>query len=378
MLLIVGVCVVSHATSCCLWALQITTSQQQQGLFIVLVGIRPEMNDTARLESTLDEASFKKGILLPDVLSLENFQLEQNAANIQYSASSLDVEISSIWNPFNFIDEKAFHTQITTEIGLNAELENVVDQGQVHIYILYSFRSASKAIPEVVRSFSFPSYSHSCLPNFNCILVKVIEAPEGAGPEDEAEIAMKRAEINRKIVDILRPGMMQMKDLLDFITDAIEVFNKCFIHASMSSTSDQCANETLFLAMIKLLDLLIKIDNLKDIKASIKSDFSRYKRAFGSKVAPEALEEIMKLQDFLSSPDTKKAKRCVGGNLPTRVHTHSHTSHSHTYTYARTHTLSLSRSLFYSPPSHTFTTQQLPTQLMSLCGFCKIRICSAS
>lgn len=38
----------------------------------------------------------------------------------------------------------------------------------------------------------------------------------------------------------------------------------------------------LYSSMIKLLDTLFKLDNLKDMRGSMKIDFSRYKRAIGS------------------------------------------------------------------------------------------------
>jgi cytoplasmic FMR1 interacting protein len=65
--------------------------------------------------------------------------------------------------------------------------------------------------------------------------------------------------------------------------------------------------EGLYDALIKVVDLLQKLDNLKDMKASLNNDFSRYKRALGSIYSDlpdgEALsEEMHALQLFLGNP----------------------------------------------------------------------------
>jgi cytoplasmic FMR1 interacting protein len=175
-------------------------------------------------------------------------------------------------------------------------LEAAIDQGQEFVWSLYAYRSVSKAIPEVV-----------------------IETPEGAKPEDEAEIAVRRGEINRKIVDILRGGMAQMKELKSYVTNVVGIFHRCVSHLAQSTSAESAAAEGLYLLLIRLLDLLVKLDNLKDMKASVLNDFARYKRALGAKMSPENVEEVTLLQSFLSSFDVKKSKNFIFSTLRDEV-----------------------------------------------------------
>ena len=46
---------------------------------------------------------------------------------------------------------------------------------------------------------------------------------------------MHIATLFAQIVDILRPGMLQMKELLTFITEAVEVFHQALLQLSMKT-----------------------------------------------------------------------------------------------------------------------------------------------
>ena len=62
------------------------------------------------------------------------------------------------------------------------------------------------------------------------------------------------------------------------------------------------------MSMVKLADVMLILDTLKDIKSCFKNDFSRYKRVVGSHPSIEILEEISQLQMFFSNPEPRKAK----------------------------------------------------------------------
>ncbi|GMH87256.1 hypothetical protein TL16_g10797, partial [Triparma laevis f. inornata] len=100
------------------------------------------------------------------------------------------------------------------------------------------------------------------------------------------------------------------------------LMRNCFTNCAFWSKYSFCANiqhlvsaearskvvpEGLYDALIKVVDLLQKLDNLKDMKSCLNNDFSRYKRAFGSirstREDGDALsEEIHALQLFLGNP----------------------------------------------------------------------------
>jgi len=68
-------------------------------------------------------------------------------------------------------------------------------------------------------------------------------------------------------------------------------------------------------SLIRLLDTLVVLDHLKDMKTSISQDFARYKRVSGANPPLEVLEELRALQGFLSSPDPRKLKGFILSTL---------------------------------------------------------------
>ena len=103
-----------------------------------------------------------------------------------------------------------------------------------------------------------------------------------------------------------------------YIKSAIEIIYEAIarIAAALCSESHVACMSFVgkYSAIIRLLDELFKLDNMKDMKGSMKSDFSRYKRAIGSHSSrsnESILEEMMELQLFLSSQDPHKSKNYV-------------------------------------------------------------------
>ena len=73
------------------------------------------------------------------------------------------------------------------------------------------------------------------------------------------------------------------------------------------------------MSLIKLMDILLILDNLKDMKTCLQKDFSRYKRVIGAHPPMDLLEEINSLQLFISNPDPKKAKNFIFHTLREEV-----------------------------------------------------------
>lgn len=88
-------------------------------------------------------------IYIPNVRNLENFELEDDVPNIQYTPLSLEFEICSSGNPVGFADHNGFQTEFGHEMDSIARIEALLEQGQYFVHMLYTFRSISKAIPMV-------------------------------------------------------------------------------------------------------------------------------------------------------------------------------------------------------------------------------------
>eukprot|EP01038_Epipyxis_sp_PR26KG_P007795 gene7795-10589_t len=236
------------------------------------------------------ENSQNISVYIPEVDKLvkNNSVTFENIPSIQVHSPSITVEIGSNFNPNGFVDYKGYYTNFGMELELIGKMESFIDQGSVYMNLLYSYRSISQAIPEIST-----------------------EMPADASDEEIHEFTSKRSEINKKVQEILQPEMTKLHDLIMFITSAVATFRTSILHIITRESNKELVPEAMYLTLASLLDTLIKIDNLKNIKTSIQKDFSRYKRATSLNPSSDVAEEITQLQGFYSSPDPKKAKNYI-------------------------------------------------------------------
>lgn len=116
-----------------------------------------------------------------------------------------------------------------------------------------------------------------------------------------------------------------MRDLLDFCSTTITTFYETIQGLASPESRDKVVPEGLHVAMIKLIDILLKLDSLKDMKAGLNNDFTRFKRAIraaandlGSRLSSlEALQA--ELQPFISNGDPRKTKMWIYHTLRAEV-----------------------------------------------------------
>lgn len=87
-------------------------------------------------------------VIVPPVRALGADRTDETP-NIQFSSLSVDVEMTSLHNPVDFVDHSCFHTQFANEIEQMSKIEQLLEQGTDLVHMLYSFRSVSKAVPLV-------------------------------------------------------------------------------------------------------------------------------------------------------------------------------------------------------------------------------------
>lgn len=225
-------------------------------------------------------------VFVNEMQFIKHIDMADNVPNIQVAGSSINVEISSSHNAF--ADHQGYFTTFAQEMDFIAKMENLSEKGQVLINVLYSYRSVSQAIPEIS-----------------------IELPADATPEQQAEAANKRTEINRKILDILRPEIIKVKDLVAYLVQAISLFHSVITHLTNKEATKEAVPEGVHASLVRLMDVLLTLDCLKDLKTCLQKDFSRYKRVVGAHPSIEILEEVTQLQTFLSNPDPRKAKNYI-------------------------------------------------------------------
>ena len=150
----------------------------------------------------------------------------------------------SVLGTYNVTSLIAIGSEFERELKAVAQIEQLLDLGEYHIQSLYTFRSVSKAIPPV---------------------------PANSPNKDE---------LDRKTYEVLAPYVNKIKELMDFQENAVKVFVENM--NELSNNREKTVPEGYYDALIKVIDTLQKLDNLKDMKPSLKDDFGRFKRVFNS------------------------------------------------------------------------------------------------
>ncbi|XP_061416074.1 cytoplasmic FMR1-interacting protein 2 isoform X1 [Lethenteron reissneri] len=172
----------------------------------------------------------------------------------------------------NFEDRNAFVTgiaryieQATVHSGMNEMLE----EGQEYAVMLYTWRSCSRAIPQV----------------------KCNEQPN-------------RVEIYEKTVEVLEPEVTKLMRFMYFQRKAIERFCGEVKRLCHAERRKDFVSEAYLLTLGKFINMFAVLDELKNMKCSVKNDYSAYKRAaqFLRKMSdPQSIQESQNLSMFLAN-----------------------------------------------------------------------------
>jgi len=148
----------------------------------------------------------------------------------------------------NFEDRNAFVTgmaKYSEEAALQSRLHGMLDRGQQHAVMLYTWRSCSRAIPQ---------------PKSN---------------EDPY-----KNEIYEKTIEIMKPEVDKLYSLMDFYKEAIETFCSEVKSLCRDAKKDDFVSEPYLLTLGKVINMFSILDSLKNMKTSIKNDWSAcYQRA---------------------------------------------------------------------------------------------------
>ena len=202
------------------------------------------------------------------VSALAEAVLADDVPAIQALGQAVAVQTASA-NPVEYTDAPGYQTQFGPEIAAAAEVEQLLDEGQRFVHMLYTYRSVSRAIPVSL-------------------------------PDDTEEPAMKR-ERDEKSFNVLRREIKKLRELMDFARRALHVFDKNLRHLARTTLAgSKMVPDGYYFALTRCIDLLQKLDNLKDTKASLKNDLSRYRRLL--KVDETHSLLVLRRCHWLSSP----------------------------------------------------------------------------
>jgi cytoplasmic FMR1 interacting protein len=85
-------------------------------------------------------------------------------------------------------------------------------------------------------------------------------------------------EIYQATISLLEPGVKKMKELMQFCTNTISKFAHHFNTLVTSEKKKDPISEPLMDILIVLLDNIVIVDSLKNIKSSLMNDFTAYRR----------------------------------------------------------------------------------------------------
>jgi cytoplasmic FMR1 interacting protein len=252
---------------------------------------------------------------------LDPSSIQEGVPNIQTQSTTLVYDSSSIGNPTTYLDYKGYLSSssegfglLETEMEKLSKLDSLSEMGTDYVHMLYCYRPVSRALPEVVMN---ASDDHSA--------------------KQLREMERKRSEINRKVIEIMRPEIMKLNDLFSFTVKAVEQlrssfsdFLQYFVGAGKGGDVvpesmpflDEVRRESQYASLVRLIDVLIILDYLKYAKsASLSEDFDRYKRALRSQAhGRDVIEEQVQLQHFLSHQNTRKRKHFIFQYLCDELH----------------------------------------------------------
>ncbi|XP_076261449.1 cytoplasmic FMR1-interacting protein Sra-1 [Rhynchophorus ferrugineus] len=184
----------------------------------------------------------------------------------------------------NFEDRNGFVTGIAKyieEATVHAGLNVLLDEGQEHAVMLYTWRCCSRAIPQ---------------PKSN-------EQPN-------------RVEIYEKTVEVLSPEVNKLLNFMYFQRKAIERFSQEVKRLCHAEKRKDFVSEAYLLTLGKFINMFAVLDELKNMKSSVKNDYSTYRRAAQFlKVMSDSqtLQESQNLSMFLATQN--KIRDTVKENL---------------------------------------------------------------
>ena len=228
---------------------------------------------------------------------------QSSESRIHYPNQSIEVDTSSKKN-FNC---GSFGNNFGIDMEIFSKLSNMFSLGEDFAHMLYTYRSVSRPIPT----------------NMN-----ISEIPSTVMEQQEYEIFERNDDNNERVMDVLRPEISKLKDLMIFTGCLVLNFKiavECIISSDMNGNS---IPEEILRVLVHAFTMLITLDYLKDVKTCFRTDFQRYKQTINVRSDKYSLlensdfmEEISRMQIFLSHADPRKAQHFILSTLEDEIRT---------------------------------------------------------
>jgi len=220
---------------------------------------------------TLTEMCGARAFLVTEAHALSTYSIPDNAPKVQSQSMGVEFAMRSGTNSINYQDHIGLQTDFAPEIKATADVEALLVEGSEHVHMLYTFRSVGRAVPMV-----------------------------------NDQNAENKRQLNLETFQVLIPQIAKIRRLMDFQEKGVAIIYKCMRSLVTKEARERIVPDGYYDAITKVVDLLQKLDNLKDMKASLATDFSRYNRVLQALRAElpngdQLAQEKHKLQLFLSN-----------------------------------------------------------------------------
>ncbi|OVA02229.1 Cytoplasmic FMR1-interacting [Macleaya cordata] len=205
------------------------------------------------------------------IAALSTFSLEDDQPEVQGLAATLSTERCATNSPIEYGDVAAYRLSLSEDTKAVNQLNTLIQEGREMASVLYTYRSCVKALPQLPDS-----------------------------------MKQSQAELYLETYQVLDLEMSRLREIQRWQSSAAAKLAADMQRFSRPERRINGPTITHLWSMLKLLDVLVQLDHLKNAKASIPNDFSWYKRTFTQvsvqwQDTDSMREELDDLQIFLST-----------------------------------------------------------------------------
>ncbi|KAF9670183.1 hypothetical protein SADUNF_Sadunf13G0042000 [Salix dunnii] len=205
------------------------------------------------------------------IAALSTFSLEDEQAEVQGAGVLVSSERGATSSPIEYTDVSAYRLSLSEDTKALNQLNGLIQEGKEMASVLYTYRSCVKALPQLPES-----------------------------------MKQSQADLYLETYQVLDLEMSRLREIQRWQASAASKLAADMQRFSRPERRINGPTITHLWSMLKLLDVLVQLDHLKNAKASIPNDFSWYKRTF-TQVSVQwqdidsIREELDDLQIFLST-----------------------------------------------------------------------------
>lgn len=205
------------------------------------------------------------------IAALSTFSLEDNQPEVQGPAVWVSTERGATNSPIEYNDVSAYRLSLSEDTKAFNQLNTLIQEGKEMASVLYTYRSCVKALPQLPDS-----------------------------------MKQSQADLYLETYQVLDLEMSRLREIQRWQTSAASKLAADMQRFSRPERRINGPTISHLWSMLKLLDVLVQLDHLKNAKASIPNDFSWYKRTFTQvsvqwQDTDSMREELDDLQIFLST-----------------------------------------------------------------------------